>query len=424
MGKLYLVFKELHPNLLGEKSKIDDASLGNIPSLKNMTISERKSMIFSSMLMCAVESNNKNLKEYMDTIEMGDQLFNKIRTGDMKTEELKEEEKETIKKYNKILNFLYNQTAKAERENIEDIEKDVEELATLYKVDRIKTKMPDRLTRLFAHRADIRSFAQAKEIFENSRKMAQERNEKIAESGRINIEEGDFVKGVKDTEYFPSMLQNGILAKDFLGENATSDGTPLDTDVEIVETKGETLRETLETIKIANNYTDPSEADEKLGRIMLVFSKDDFIETRNKDGEEIQENIELLKASPNKKEIMHNWGTAYGISFGIGSENIKCIIADKYVERLGLEIARNGFYIPIVDNDGKVIYTKDMYQNIQKELLNIGESIEQNNMANVVPKTGLKNIVGQDPSVLLDKDYMKAIALVIENENKIEKDEI
>ena len=61
----------------------------------------------------------------------------------------------------------------------------------------------------------------------------------------------------------------------------------------------------------------------------------------------------------NKKEYFDNNGVggenAYGIRTGIGSTNISYIIADKYVDKLGLEIAINGFYIPIVDMEGKVI---------------------------------------------------------------------
>ena len=417
IGKLYLVFKELHPNLLGESSKNADASVGNIPSLKNITSTEKKSMIFSNLLMIAAESNSRNLREYINTIEEGDKLFKKIRSGEIQVGDLKKVEKETITKYNKVLNFVYNQTAKEERENIDDISKDINELATLYRMDKIKTKMPDRLTRLFAYRANIRSFDKAKELFESSRKMAEERNEKVAQSGSISVEEGDFIKGVADTEYFPSMLQKGILAKDFLGGNATSDRTPLDTDVEIIEKKGEKLSETLAMLKIANGFTNANVVNKKLGKIMLVFSKDNFIETRNKNGEESKENIELYKNSPNKKEVCNNFGgTAYGISVGIGSENIKCIIADRYIDKLGLEIALNGFYIPIVDNDGKVIYTKEMYDGFRQKMKGLSHydenKFELDETAKKEEMTGILELV--DKSMKNAKDKQEKILKTLE----------
>ena len=369
VGKLYLVFKELHPNLLGEDTKMQDASVGNIPSLKEATTSEKKNMIFTRLLMSTVESNSRNLRDYIETIEQGNEIFKKIRNGEVKAQNLAKNERETIKKYNEILNFVYNQSNKEEkRENTGDIEKDINELAKLFRMDVIEREMPDRLVRLFAHRAEIRSLAQAKEIMEKSREKADERNTEFAKKESINIEDGDFVKGIENTEYFPSMLQRGILAKDFLGGNATSDTTPLDTDVEKVTKVGETLNETLKSLEVANSFTSSDIDGKKFGKIMLVFSKDNFIETRDQNDKVSKEKIELLKQDKEKKEVCHNWGTAYGISMGIGSENIKCIIADKYVDKLGLEIALNGFYIPIVDNDGKVIYTKDMYNNFREKM--------------------------------------------------------
>ena len=369
VGKLYLVFKELHPNLLGEDTKMQDASVGNIPSLKEATTSEKKNMIFTRLLMSTVESNSRNLRDYIETIEQGNEIFKKIRNGEVKAQNLAKNERETITKYNEILNFVYNQSNKEEkRENVGDIEKDINELAKLFRMDIVKAEMPDRLVRLFAHRAEIRSLAQSKKIMEKSREKADERNTEFSKRENINIEEGDFVKGIVNTEYFPSMLQRGILAKDFLGGNAMSDATPLDTDVEKVTKVGKTLDETLKSLEVADGYISSVTDGKKLGKIMLVFSKDNFIETRNKNNEVSKENIELLKQDKDKKEVCHNFGTAYGISMGIGSENIKCIIADKYVDKLGLEIALNGFYIPIVDNDGKVVYTKEMYNNFREKM--------------------------------------------------------
>lgn len=369
VGKLYLVFKELHPNLLGEDTKMQDASVGNIPSLKEATTSEKKNMIFTRLLMSTVESNSRNLRDYIETIEQGNEIFKKIRNGEVKAQNLAKNERETITKYNEILNFVYNQSNKEEkRENVGDIEKDINELAKLFRMDIVKAEMPDRLVRMFAHRAEIRSLAQAKEIMEKSREKADERNTEFSKRESINIEEGDFIKGIENTEYFPSMLQRGILAKDFLGGNAMSDVTPLDTDVEKVLKKGETLKDTIASLSHAPVYCSSNTDGKKLGKIMLVFSKDNFIETRNQNDEVSKENIELLEQDSSKKEVCHNFDTAYGISMGIGSENIKCIIADKYVDKLGLEIALNGFYIPIVDSDGKVIYTKEMYNDFREKM--------------------------------------------------------
>ena len=84
-----------------------------------------------------------------------------------------------------------------------------------------------------------------------------------------------------------------------------------------------------------------------------------------------QSYISIFK-SRSKIEYFDNNGfggpNAYGIRTGIGSTNISVIIADRYVDKLGLEIAMNGFYIPIVDKEKKLLYTPEMYDEIRSRM--------------------------------------------------------
>ena len=373
LSYLYLVFKELHPNLLGEDTKREDASIGHIPSLENISPEERKKIIFSRLLRSGLESNNRNIRNYLETIEYGNNMFEEIKSGKLDFETLKKEDKNILEKYSQIVNVLYNETSKCrrigeKRENTGDVLKDLTELEKLFNESRINLSLPDRIVRTFGYKAGLRSLEDAKSIFENSRNNAEERNTKLAQKGKIDLEVGDFIKGIEHTEYLPLMFQRGILAKDFLGANATSDGTPLDTDVEKITKVGDSFSATLKGLSVANNFTSSDTTKKKFGRVMLVFSKDDFIETRDENREVKEDNIELLKQNKDKKEVFNNYNKAYGISIGIGSENIKCIVSDEYIDRLGLEIALNGFYIPIVNNDGEVIYTREMYDSFQEKM--------------------------------------------------------
>ena len=246
--------------------------------------------------------------------------------------------------------------------------KDLVELDSLFDNDTIKLNLPDRIIRTFGYYVGIKSFEQAKKMMKEAKENAHEKNIKTAKSGKVELKKGDFVKGIQDTQYFPYMLQRGILAKDYLGGNATHDFTPLDTDVEkVIETKG-TFRETLNTLITAKSFTNEEVDGKKFGKIMLVFSGDDFIETRDEKCSINQDNIELVKNDLSRKEVFNNYGSDYGIRTGIGSTKIKYIIADRYIDKLGLEIAINGFYIPIVDKDGNVIYTKEMYDEFRSKM--------------------------------------------------------
>ena len=374
VGKLFLVFKELHPNFLGtENTKIKDESFGNIPSLKIATQSERNHIIFADLLRCAIESNSRNLRDYLKIIEEGNKLYENVLNNNVKLEEMNKNDFETLSKYRDILNTLYNVTANGKRkeekrETSDDLLKDLIELDALFNNDPIKLNLPDRIVRTFGYYAGIRTFEQAKRMMQERKETAHEKNIKTAKSGKVELKKGDFVKGIQDTKYFSDMLQRGILAKDYLGGNATHDATPLDTDVEKVIEEKETFRKTLSTLTTANLFSNGNVVGKSLGKILLVFSGDNFVETRDEHNNINQENIDLLKNDSSKKEVFHNSGTAYGIRTGIGSTNIKYIIADRYVDKLGLEIALNGFYIPVVDNDGNVIYTKEMYDEFRSKM--------------------------------------------------------
>lgn len=62
------------------------------------------------------------------------------------------------------------------------------------------------------------------------------------------------------------MLQNGIVAKDYLGESASHDATPLDADVELIQNDEEMLT----TPFYAHGIVDGK----ALGKIILVMKND------------------------------------------------------------------------------------------------------------------------------------------------------
>lgn len=51
---------------------------------------------------------------------------------------------------------------------------------------------------------------------------------------------------------------------------------------------------------------------------------------------------------------------------------------EKYDPRLGLEIAMNGFYIPVVNKDGKVIFSPKDYDDLRKKMSGLS-FYEENN---------------------------------------------
>ena len=58
----------------------------------------------------------------------------------------------------------------------------------------------------------------------------------------------------------------------------------------------------------------------------------------------------------------------YGIRTGFASSEINYIVVEKYDTRIGLEIAMNGFYIPVADKDGKIVFTPEDYKKLRDKM--------------------------------------------------------
>ena len=361
-AKDFMVFANLNSAFLE-----GTASKGYVPSLNRATPTQRKNIIFSDLLRISIESNNRNLREYLNNIEQGDKLFEMFKAGNLKIDStLPEESRVILKKYCNMLNTLYNQTSRGRRldkarKNSGNLAQDLTELNDLFtNEENIHIPLRDRIVRSFGYWAGIRSFEQAKKMMEENTKEADRRNRETAKKRDFSIRKGDFAKGIERSEYFPSMLQNGIVAKDYLGQSSGSDQTPLDTDVESVEKD--------EKISSADYYTENDEDGRKLGKIIIIIKKDErYVKTRT-NGKVDEEAINTVINDKQSIEYFENNITDYGIRTGIASTNISFIVADKYVDKLGLEIAMNGFYIPVVDSDKNLLYTPEMYDNIRSKM--------------------------------------------------------
>ena len=251
--------------------------------------------------------------------------------------------------------------------------------------------MPDRIVRTFGYWAGIRDFEQAKRLMEEKTRQADSRNRELAKGGDFTVRRGDFAKGIIDTEHFPSMLKGGIVAKDYLGQSATSDRTPFDMDVELIKEDGIMLT--------AKGYTYTDVEKRNLGKIILVIKNDgSYVQTREGKNEN-EENINIVKSDRTQKEFFDNNGeggtNAYGIRTGIGSTNISYIIADRYVDKLGLEIAMNGFYIPIVDEKGKILFTPEMYDDIRSRMQGLSYyGLNEFSLDESAKNEGVEQIIG------------------------------
>ena len=271
--------------------------------------------------------------------------------------------------------------------------------------------MPDRIVRSFCYYAGFKSFDDAWKYLENKASIADKKNRlnsKKVELNDFKLEKGDFIKGIGDLTYLETILQNGSIAKEFLAIGASSDATPLDTDLTMISDSETTLDNAFQNSKSA-----------QFGPIFFVLKNNDGITvTRDENGNTypaVSTNLEAFSSG----EKGH-----YGIRTGFASTEVDYIAIDsekveEFLPKAKHIIVTNGFYIPIVDTkEGKLLFSPKEYDemkakmcgvkhynndnfvfsrnlSVDEKLNSIKENIEKNNNDATMKKKKIYEILGK-----------------------------
>lgn len=187
---------------------------------------------------------------------------------------------------------------------------------------------------------------------------ADRRGRKLAQEGLFALEDGDLVKGVLSADkmsWLPNIMQTGSLAKEYLGDAASSDNTPLDTDLGLV--RGE--------------Y---GSVDEAIGHNMARSYGDMYFVLKNREdrwsrGAEDTDRLELLD----------HGGEHRGIRTGFGMAEVDFMVVNQRMDakrrhQINWEIVKNGFYIPVVDQEsGELVFTSEQYDVMHSRLAGAAE---------------------------------------------------
>ncbi len=366
VGKIYSCFDILHPDFQGFNFESSTIS----PVLKKSSTTSKKIIVFSDLIKASFGSNNRSVNDYLKNIEFGSNLYESMKSGQVQFDLLSEMEKHELLIFRNHLSTLYDNTMKGKSENdtfisSENILNDILELSKRLSLDgTLDYNLADRVIKMFCGFAGIDTLEQAKRYVEKKVKTADLRNREASNSDMI-LTQGDFIKGIGDIKYLGNILQNGSVSKEYLGSCAGSDSTPLDTDVSMITSAEGTIKEKM-SATAANDY----------GPIWFVLKNDDrFITTRT--------NSETLdvKRDLSKMEVFYTGVLGqdhYGIRTGFASSEINYIVMENYDSRVGLEIAMNGFYIPVANKEGKIVFTPKDYDDLRKKMSGLSYFGEQN----------------------------------------------
>lgn len=361
VAKTFLVFDILHP----EDKLRDHFSIGNSktisPVLQSVPEGKVRSYIFSDLVKASFGSNNRSIRDYLISIERGQELSEKMRTGNLNIRTIRPEEREVLSVYVSHLNTLYNNTQLGKQKPrilSGNLEKDLNELMPLFSSSE-RHQLPDRIIRMFAYGAGVSTFEEAKTFMKQKVESADKRNRE-ASGLKVQLRKGDFLKGIGDIYYLPNILQNGSVAREFLGESADSDRTPLDADISQIKSAFKNISDAIDNT-VSNSY----------GPIWFVLKNDDrFSKTRG--GPLDAEQAIDKRYETDKLEVFYT-GTLgeehYGIRTGFASSEIDYIVTSNYDSRIGLEIALNGFYIPVYDKmTEQLVFTPKQYDELRSKM--------------------------------------------------------
>ena len=223
--------------------------------------------------------------------------------------------------------------------------------------------LPDRIVSMFTHFIGIDKIDDLINCMNAEFERANKRNIQRALNNDFRIVNGDFIKGLagshgrtdsKYLQYLSSILQNGNLCQEFLGDSSSHDMTPLDADVSMV----------MGLDNPYNAFSDSQISASKYGPLWIVLKNDGKFNNSDENNTYVPGKLELFKTGVTGEGH-------YGIRTGFPSSAIDFFVMGDLskLHVLKYEIVMNGFYIPIVDKTGKLLFTPDeysmLYQNMQ-----------------------------------------------------------
>lgn len=378
--KAYKIFQILHPSLEPHFS----------PTLQRFDKARHEhfrdyalSIIYRDLLRVHVLSGNRNLREYVLALKEGEQVFDTLDNDAELSNEQKKQSAATLTMFATIQNEVQSGSSSSasvpETPTKEELLSRYQELRLGFGVAHGE-RLNDKISELFLEPAGFRSLDELLSAMDDAKKSADRRNRELvadrnSSNDRLGFETGDLVKGV-DGKFIGNILQNGSVAKEFLGVAADSDSTPLDTDVTIiVAEEGKPFEDTHhECISYG------------IGNLTLVMkNRQDFALTRNRPAGLLEESglsedyfgaigdeTQVSVHDPRYELFATITGKSFGIRTGFPSTEISAIIMKGNFDNtagfrsLAYEIAQNGYYIPIVDETGRVLLTPELFDRYRK----------------------------------------------------------
>jgi hypothetical protein len=352
------------------------------PILRRASRLRRLDTIYKDLLRISIDSGDISLRNYLAAMQEGQVLLAKVDSEGI--ESLTPEEKIKLTRVLNRLNVLYENSllARIRGKSATPLSDDISLEARITSLrNDLEVKegqtIIDQVFEMFVKPLGYESIDEVLARMDSIKEQVHKRNlsNPRVQEGQLEINAGDLLKGIED-DVLGYILQSGLIAREYIGVNADSDTTPFDTDTGMV------LQEDLEGG--LPHVISSSPAKEYGNLIIVVRNRGQFIRTDQQESVNLQynpKNYELFYSGEVDKRH-------FGVRTGIPSTEIDAIILTGPLldenqnstlrrEQIFFNIANNGFYIPVVNPEGKVIFTEEDYNRYRLDGQRIQEAINQ-----------------------------------------------
>jgi hypothetical protein len=348
VGKIFKIFQILYPDKKINEI-LSDPRLS--PTLRGkVNQKSRNVIIFHDLLSIHLKSGNSSFMNYLKLFQESEEPLAKLEKG----EPLNEAEMSIAQAALLKLSAVRRTLGKGERAmTAGNMKRTLTELKRDLGVKPGQT-LQQKVASMFLRPLGLNSIEEAIQLSQKVSEEADTRNrtEVARESGPPKLNGGDLVKGF-DHQHLDSILQNGSVAKEFLGADAKSDLTPLDTDVIRLD-KAASVPDLMQTD--AAGYG---------GLLMVVRDRGQLTDTTGQTSPRYDVNkLEIFKSGVFDEKH-------YGVRTGIPSSEISMFIVNEKsggadVQKIKHSIAKKGVYIPIYDAKGELLFTPKEYDGMRK----------------------------------------------------------
>lgn len=360
VGKIYRVFNAIYPTERLNQILSDNELLSRVLT-KTHSSRLRQSIIFNDLLKVNLGSGESSLTNYLNFLNQSSATLEKARSGN----QLSPSEVQQLSLFFRKLDTLYDSSLLSRLQSQKPFDAStlqikISELYQKYNVKKGQS-ISDRVAEMYLFGLGLKTIPEALSYIQKTKESAHQRN--LSQTD-FSLHPGDLVKGVL-SENLGNILNFGCVAGEYLGSDAKSDSTPFDTD----------------TIKSDSVYQ-PNE----ITSVGLKGYGDLFIVIKDRGQLQNTTDIQNPTYDSSKLEIFYSQvqgANHFGIRTGFPSSEIDFLVAtDTNPQKLAniyFQISSHGVYIPVLDNQGNILFTPDYYKKYRLNTELINQTLSESN---------------------------------------------